>query len=224
MSSCYTFQFPPNWPSHIYCLSVFPRQIPIPSDWLEQKHLEQAYHPVCNCLSYSGGQFQDPAASAWYLGVCPHRYPYGLYKFAQNILIVDLDDEYLIDWLQDTHSVYKFQIFSYLTDLEYYIYDEFSSLIHYPITMFQFSRYTRVTDQVVELKAKIFGMAQGKVLVTASTSLAEISETFTFNSSTRAEWKAQLFFAVRTALKRDYFQQIHLHSQLPGSDKRTEFI
>ena len=63
--------------------------------------------------------------SAWYLGICPYNYPYGLYKYAQNILIVDLDDKYLMNWLQDTH---KFEIMSYLTDLEYFVYDEFSSL------------------------------------------------------------------------------------------------
>ena len=118
MSFC-TFQFPPDWPSHIHCLSVFQRKIPIPTDWLEQKNLQNAYHPICNCNSYSSLFFQD-------LGICPYKYPYGLYKYTQNILIVDLDDKYLINWLQDT---LKFEIMSYLTDLEYFVYDEFNSFL-----------------------------------------------------------------------------------------------
>ena len=211
MSFC-TFQFPPGWPSHIYCLSVFPRKIPIPTDWLEQKNLKNAYHPVCNCNSYSNEFFQDPAVSAWYLGICPYKYPYGLYKYAQNILIVNLDDKYLLNWLQDTH---KFEIMSYLTDLEYFVYDEFNSFLQYLITMFQFSRYSKITEQVVELKAKVFGMAHGKVLVCKSTSLGVITDLFSFNSHTKSEWKSQLFFSIRSALKRDYFDKfISIHSYL----------
>ena len=211
MSFC-TFQFPPGWPSHVYCLSVFPRKIPIPSDWLEQKNLQNAYHPVCNCNSYTNGFLQDPAVSAWYLGIRPHKYPYGLYKYAQNILIVDLDDKFLLNWLQNVH---RFEIMSYLTDLEYFIYDEFNSFLQYPITMFQFSRYSKLTDQVVELKAKVFGMAHGKVLVSASTSLGISTDLFRFNSHTKLEWKSQLFFSVRSALKRDYFDKfIAIHSYL----------
>ena len=104
---------------------------------------------------------------------------------------------------------------SYLTDLEYFIYDEFNSFLQYPITMFQFSRYSSLSDQVVELKAKVFGMAHGKVLINASTSLGIITDMFSFNSHTKSEWKSQLFFSVRSALKRDYFDKfIAIHSFL----------
>ena len=100
-----SFQFPSGWPSHIHCLSVFPRQVPIPKEWLEEKNLDSAYHPVCNCHSYSSGFLQDPAVSTWYLGICPYKYPYGLYKYAQNILILDLDDKILINWLKNYENL-----------------------------------------------------------------------------------------------------------------------
>ena len=144
--------------------------------------------------------------------MCPYKYPYGLYKYAQKILIVDLDDKYLLNWLQDTH---KFEIMSYLTNLEYFVYDEFNSFLQHLITMFQFSRYSKITEQVVELKAKVFGMAHGKVLVCASTSLGVITDLFSFNSHTKSEWKAQLLFSIRSALKRDYFDKfISIHNYL----------
>ena len=108
MSFC-TFQFPPGWPSHIFCLSV-----------LTNIHMD-----CTNML--------------------------------KNILIVDLDDKYLLNWLQDTH---KFEIMSYLTVLEYFVYDEFNSFLQYPITLFQLSRYSKITEQVVELKYLVWLMAK----------------------------------------------------------------
>ena len=52
-----TFQFPLGWPSHTHSLSVFLCQIPIPSNWLEQRNLDTACHPVCNCHMYDSGHF-----------------------------------------------------------------------------------------------------------------------------------------------------------------------
>ena len=60
---------------------------------------------------------------------------------------------------------------SFLSDLEYYLYEEFHTDLSYPITMFQFVRYTKTTENAIELKVKVFGMALGRVLISASTSL-----------------------------------------------------
>ena len=46
--SLYIFQFPQDWPSHIHCLAVFPRQVPIPVDWHELKNVEKSYYPSFN--------------------------------------------------------------------------------------------------------------------------------------------------------------------------------
>ena len=146
----FSFQFPHGWPSYIHCLAVFPRQIPIPINWLETKNIDSAYHPVCNCHSYTECLLQDPVISAWYIGICPYKDPYGLYKYAQNLLIVDLDDILLTDWLQESRNL---ELMSFLSDLEYFVYDEFHSFLSYPITIVHFVRYSQMSDFAVELKA-----------------------------------------------------------------------
>ena len=188
-----SFQFPHGWPSYIHCLSVFPCQAPIPKDWLEQRNIDTVYHPVCNCHSYSSGFLQDPAVSTWYLGICPFKHPYGLYKYAQNILILDLDDQVLINWLQNCENL---EVTSFLSNLEYFLYNEFHTFLSYPITMFQFVRYSKTNENAIELKAKVFGMAHGKVLISATTSLGDINCHFKIDNSTKDSWKSQLFFAV----------------------------
>ena len=102
---------------------------------------------------------------------------------------------------------------SFLSNLEYYLYEEFHIFLSYPITMFQFVRYTRTTENAIELKAKVFGMAHGRVLVSASTSLGDVNCHFKIDESTKNDWKSQLFFTVYSALKRDYFDKfIAIHS------------
>ena len=134
LSFC-TFQFPQDWPSHIYCLAVFPRQVRIPVNWLQTENMEKAYHPNCQCKSPPSGSTRDPAIWVSYNGICPKNYPVGLYKHAQNILIADLVDPGLINWLQED---FNSSLFSYLSDLEYIVYHEFNTFLHYPIVYVQF--------------------------------------------------------------------------------------
>ena len=96
---------------------------------------------------------------------------------------------------------------SFLSDLEYFLYEEFHTFLSYPITMFQFIRYNKFTENAIELKAKVFGMGHGKVLISAVTSLGDISPQFKIDQSTKETWKSQLFFAVHAALKRDYYDK-----------------
>ena len=181
-------------------------------EWLEQRCIHDAYHPVCNCRSYECGYKNDPATAAWFLGVCPKRYPFGLHRFVQNILIVDRDDLPLLELIQ---SIDNFGIMSYLSDLEYYVYDEFHTLLLYPITMFKFTRYSKRTDYAIELSVKVIGLANKKVPVTANILLGDVNGPFTFDECTRLEWKRQIFFLVCTAIARDYFDKfLTIHNYL----------
>ena len=47
---------------------------------------------------------------------------------------------------------------SFLTDLEYFVCDEFHSFLSFPITIFQFAMYGQMNDFAVELKE--FGMTK----------------------------------------------------------------
>ena len=204
-----TFQFPQDWPSHIHCLAVFPRQVPIPVDWLELKNLEKSYHPSCQCILPPSGSTRDPAVWCFYNGICPHHYPYGLHRFAQNILVADLYDMHLIQWLQEDFNL---GLFSYLSDLEYMIYEEFNMFLHYPIVMFYFKRFSTSID----LRVKIFGMGHGVMPVTATTTLANIhSVDFDSDIDTKTTMRNQIFFSIRCALKREYFDKfITVHTFL----------
>ena len=73
--------------------------------------------------------------------------------------------------------------------------------------MFQFIRYTDFLENAIELKVKVFGMAHGKVLISAITSLGDISPQFKIDQSCKETWKSQLFFAVHAALKKDYYDK-----------------
>ena len=128
------------------------------------------------------------------------------------MLIVDLDDILLTDWLQESKNL---ELMSFLFDLEYFVYDEFHSFLSFPITIFHFVRYSQMSDFAVELKAKVFGMAHNKVLISASVSLGDINKLFKIDQNTKTEWKSQLFFVVHSAMKRDYFDKfIAIHSYL----------
>ena len=91
------------------------------------------------------------------------------------MLIVGLDDILLTDWLQESTNL---KLMSFLSDVEYFVYDEFHTFFSYPITIFHFVRYGQMTDFTVELKAKIFGMAHNKVFIAASVSIGDINKLF----------------------------------------------
>ena len=140
-----SFRFPSGWPSHIHSLAVFPCEIPILNNWLQQRNLDSVYHPICNCHLYDSGYLQCHAVSTWYLRICPWKYPYELYKYTQNILIVDLDDKILVNCLKHSDIL---ELMSCLTNLEYYIYDKFHTFLSFPITMFQFVRYSKMSESI----------------------------------------------------------------------------
>ena len=128
------------------------------------------------------------------------------------MLIVNLDDILLTDRLQESRNMEHMSFFS---DLEYLVNDEFHSFLSCPITIFHFVRYSQMSDFPVELKAKVFGMAHNKVLISASVSLGDINKLFKIDQNTKTERKSQLFFAVHSAMKRDYFDKfLAIHSYL----------
>ena len=192
-------------------MAVFPCQVPIPVDWLESKNIENSYHPSCLCTSPPSGSSRDPAIWTFYNGICPKNYPFGLFRYAQNILIVDLEDPILLNWLQE-QEITNLGLFSYLSDLEYLVYEEFHSYLHHPIVMFHFRRYARSIDLII----KVFGMGHGVVPVTSTTTLTNV-QTADIDSDidTRNNWKNQIFFSVRCALKHDYFDAfVSIHTFL----------
>ena len=205
------FQFPQDWPSHIFSLAVFPCQVPIPMNWLELKNIENSYHPLCQCVLPPSGSSRDPAVWTFYNGICPRNYPFGLYRFAQNILIVDLDDPILLNWLQE-QEISNLGLYSYLSDLEYLIYDEFHKILHFPIVMFNFKRFSSSIDLIV----KVFGMGHGVVPVTSMTTLTNVQITdIDSDLDTRNSWRKQIFLSVRCALKREYFDKfVTIHTLL----------
>ena len=213
--SLFIFQFPQHWPSHIFSMAIFPRQVPIPVDWLQTKDIENAYHPSCQitCKSPPPGSTRDPAVWAYYHGVCPKSYPYGLYQFAQNIVIADLEDPELLHWLQEDCNL---GLFSYLSDLEYLVYEEFHTFLWYPIVMFHFKRYSKNASSGIDQRVKVIGLGHGVVPVTATTTLANIQQTnIDYDTDTRNNWRNQIFFSIRCALKRDYFDAfLSIHSFL----------
>ena len=97
------------------------------------------------------------------------------------------------------------KIMSFLLDLEYFLYDEFHTILSYPITMFQFVRYSKLTENAIELKAKVFGMGHGKVLISATTSLGEISPHFKIDNSTKYTWKSPAFLCCTSSLEKGLF-------------------
>ena len=187
--------------------------MPIPVEWLQTKNIRNAYHPSCDitCKSPPPGSARDPVVWAYYQGVCTKNYPYGLHFSAQNILVADLDDPDLLVWLQKDSNL---PLFSYLSDLEYLVYDEFHMFLWYPIVMFHFKRYSKTTSSGIDLRVKVIGLGHGVVPVTATTTLANVQQTV-IDSDTRDTWRMQIFFAIRCALKRDYFDTfISIHSTL----------
>ena len=177
-------------------------------EWLELKNVENAYHPSCHCILPPSGSTRDPAVWCFYNGICPHHYPFGLYRFAQNILVADLHDIPLLKWLQEDFNL---GLFSYLSDLEYMVYEEFHSFLHYPIVMFQFKRFSGSID----LRVKTFGMAHGVMPVTCTTTLSNIHQSdIDSDIDTKTTWRNQIFFSIRSALKREYFDKfitVHTH-------------
>ena len=196
----------------MYSLAVFPRQVPIPTDWLDTKNITDAFHPHCNCHCIPpSGSTRDPVMTTWFHGICPYRYPYGLYNSTQNILLADLEDPKLLHWLQnDSHL----GLFSFLSDLEWYVYNEFNTFLKYPIVMFYFKRYSKSFTSGIDVKAKVFGMGHGIVPVKATTTLGEV-HTFKNDPDTKDIWNKQLFFSIRCALKSDYFEKfLAIHDYL----------
>ena len=125
--------------------------------------------------------------------------------------MADLDDMDLMTWLQkDTHL----PLLSFLLDLEYHVYDEFNKYIKYPIVVYHFQRYSKLSFSGVDLKVKVFGMAHGVAPMTACTSFGDVCN-FEFDQDTRTSWTKQLFFAIRCSLKKEYFDKfINIHDYL----------
>ena len=196
----------------MYTLAVFPRQIPIPTDWLDTKNISDAFHPICNCYEPPSGSARDPVITTWYHGICPYKYPYGIFHNTQNILLADLEDPELLHWLQDESNL---GLFSFLSDLEWYVCNEFNNFLKYPIVMFYFKRFSKsFTLSGIDVKAKVFGMGHGIVPVKATTTLGDI-QTFRNDPDTKDIWKKQLFFSIRCALKGDYFDKfLGIHDYL----------
>ena len=195
----------------MFALAVFPRQVPIPIDWLETKNITNAFHPCCNCYIPPPGSARDPVIQLWYHGICPSKYPYGLYNSTQNILLADLEDPELLHWLQnDSHL----GLFSFLSDLEWYIYNEFNNYLWYPIVIFYFKRFTNSFTSDIDLRVKVFGMGHGIVPVTATTTLSDV-QTFLQDQDLKDIWRKQVFFSIRCAMKSDYFDKfITIHDYL----------
>ena len=107
----------------------------------------------------------------------------------------------LIQWIQEDFNL---GLFSYLSDLEYMVYEEFNTFLHYPIVMFYFKRFSKSID----LRVKTFGMGHGVMPVTATTTLANIqSVDFDSDIDTKTTWRNQIFFSIRCALKHEYFDK-----------------
>ena len=195
----------------MYSLAVFPRQVPIPTDWLDTKNITDAFHHCdCYCTPPSGST-RDPVMTTWFHGICPYRYPYGLYNSTQNILLADLEDPELLHCLQSESYL---GLFSFLSDLEWYVYNEFNTFLKYPIVMFYFKRYTKSFTSGIDVRAKVFGMGHGIVPIEASTTLGEI-HTFQNDPDIKDTWMKQLFFSIRCALKNDYFDKfLTIHAYL----------
>ena len=88
------------------------------------------------------------------------------------------------------------------------VYEEFHSFLHFPIVMFQFKRFANSID----LRVKVFGMAHGVMPVTAITTLSNVHQ---FDIDSKTAWKNQIFFSIRSALKREYFDKfITVHTSL----------
>ena len=92
------------------------------------------------------------------------------------------------------------------------VFDEFNMFLHYPIVIFNFKRFLKSID----LRVKVFGMGHGVAPVTATVTLSHIQHVDIDNDKdTRDLWKDQIFFSVRCALKRDYFDSfMSIHSYL----------
>ena len=193
---------------------MFPRASPIPIDLLQTINFEKSYHPTCHCPTPPPGSSRDPAYWSFYHGICPHNYPTGLYKFSKNILVVDQDDPSLLHWLQLDSTL---PIFSYLSELEQLVYEEFHSFLHFPIVMCKFQRSPKSIDLIV----KIFGMAHGVVPVTSSVTLSHVEDIDIDNDSDmKKSWKAQIFFAIRYSLKKNYFDAfLSIHSYLDSFEQ-----
>ena len=189
--------------------------MPIPVDWLQTKNIENAYHPSCQitCKSPPSGSTRDIAVWTYYHGICTKNYPYGLYQFAQNILVADLEDPELLQWLQQDSNL---GLFSYLSDLEYLVYEEFHMFLWYPIVMFHFKRYSKTVTSGIDLRVKVFGLGHGVVPVTAITTISNVQHTdIDSDLDTRNTWRNQIFFSIRCALKRDYFDSfVSIHNFL----------
>ena len=216
------FQFPQDWPSHIFALAVFPQQVPIPVEWLQAKNIEEAYHPLCHvkCEYPPPGSARDPAVWTYYHGICPKNYPYGLYHSAQYILVADLDDLELLQWL---HNDSNLALFSFLSDLEYLVYDEFHTFLHFPIVMFHFKRYSKSYNAAIDLRVKVFGMGHGVMPITTTTTLVDISN-ISIDSEVTTTWRQQLFFSIRSVLKHDYFDKfLTVHTILESFRTTDEY-
>ena len=122
-------------------------------------------------------------------------------------MIADIENPELLTWLQEDSNL---ALFSYLSDLEYHVYDEFHTFLHFPILMFQFKRFSSTID----LKAKVFGLGHGVIPITAVTTLGNV-QNITIDSTVRDTWRQQLFFSITCALKHDYFDKfLTIHSLL----------
>ena len=122
---------------------------------------------------------------------------------------MDQDDPSLLQWLQQDSTL---GILAYLSDLEYMVYDEFHSFLHYPIVMFNFKRFLKSID----IQVKVFGMGHGVTPVTATVTLSHVQHVdIDNNPDIKDLWKSQIFFSIRCALKRDYFDAfLSIHSYL----------
>ena len=127
--------------------------------------------------------------------------------------MVDQDDPLMLQWLQQESTI---GLLSYLSDLEYMVFSEFHDFLHFPIVMYNFKRFLKSID----IRVKVFGMGHGVVPVTATGTLSHVQDIdIDRDIDTKNLWKSQIFFAVRCALKRDYFDHfLSIHSYLDSFD------
>ena len=83
--------------------------------------------------------------------------------------------------------------------------------------MFNFKRFPKSID----LRVKVFGMAHGVAPVTSTVTLSHVEHTDIDNDSDiKNLWKSKIFFSIRLALKKDYFDAfLSIHSYLDSFDK-----
>ena len=203
-------QFSEDWSEKIGKLVVFPRKELFPAKWLRYT---EYFHTQDGCICYEGlrpkdGQLHyDPVSHIWYYGVCSKHYPEGFAKSGPVPCLINLEDGDIIPWLSQD---YNSPMMRYLYNLEYYIRREFCNLLHNIIVIYKFNKYsTALGYKSVELLVKIVGMINKKVVGDTVINLGDVSEPSNeFTEDTKDLWRNQIFFMIRTMLKREYFDRL----------------